>query len=253
MKSSRMLGAWAGALVGILAAMVAEAQTAATPQAPAATKVAEKKIAEEKRIAAEKKLAAERFAVERARLVESPVFRAAKQWTPAVADDAAARLARVAELCPACKLVRPAEAVPLGELAAGAAPAAAGGGKPVLWLAEGTTPELRRDLETVCPECLQVTRPGCLPGASGGGMVVFSMVDSPSWNPGGEGDLCTVPPMIMFAAGALDTEIRAAIEHAGGATGVTVADYEAAAPSGCDRNLLMYRLSIAGQLLGGAR
>lgn len=242
MNSSRKWGAWAGALVWMGAALFA--------QAPVVT---DKRAAEEKRIAAAKRAAAERFAVDRSRLEASPVFRAAKQWTPAVPDDAAARLARIAELCPACRLVRPAEAVPLGELAAGAAPAPAGGGAPVLWLAEGVSSELRNELGAVCPECVQVTRPGCLPGPAGGGMVVFSMVDSPSWNPGGEADLCSVPPMVLFAAGALDTEIRAVLEHAGAELGVTVADYEAASPTGCDRNLLMYRLSVAGQLLGGAR
>jgi len=244
MSKRRRLGAWVGTCFFVVAGAGAQAPPAATAT-PAERAAA--------RATVERQRAAERFAVERARLVASPVFRAAKQWTPAVADDSAARLARVAERCPACRLIRPAEAVPLADLAAGIAPAAAGGGNPVVWLPAETTPEARRELEALCPECLQVTQPSCTPGPSGGGAVVFSMVDSGGWSPGGEADPCSVPPMVMFASSALDTEIRAAITRSAGAVGVEVADYEAAAPAGCDRNLLMYRLSIAGQLLGGGQ
>ncbi len=258
MTSNRRAGAWAGTLLLVGAAAFAQtakpAATATAADKASAAKVAERQevaapqqAVDAKRIAVEKKAAAERFAAEKATLVQSPVFKAAKQWTPAVADDSAARLAKVAELCPACRLVRPAEAVPLGDLGGGAAPASGGGGQPVVWLADAS-PALREKVGIVCPECVQVLHPTCLPGA-GGGTVVFSMVDPGGWNPGDEGDLCTVPPMVMFSAGALDTQIRAALARGG--TNVTVADYEAAAPQGCPRQTLVYQLSVASQLLGG--
>lgn len=260
MNRHRKAGAWAGTL--LLVATATWGQTAAKPAATAtavdktsAAKIAAQQQvpvaqqpADAKRIAVEKKVAAERFAVERATLVQSPVFKAAKQWTPAVADDAAARLAKVAEICPTCRLIRPAEAVPLGDLGGGAAPPSAGGGQPVVWLADAS-PALRERIGVTCPECVQVLHPTCLPGAGGGGTVVFSMVDPGGWNPGDEGDLCTVPPMVMFSAGALDSQIRAALARGG--ANVTVADYEAAAPQGCPRQTLVYQLSVASQLLGG--
>lgn len=259
MNNNRKVGAWAGML--LLVATATYSQAAANPAATAtavdkasAAKAAARQevaasqqAADAKRVAVEKRAAAERFAAERAQLVQSPVFKAAKQWTPAVTDDSAARLAKVAELCPACRLIRPAEAVPLGDLGGGAAPASGGGGQPVVWLADAS-PELRDKVGIVCPECVQVLHPTCLPGA-GGGTVVFSMVDPGGWNPGDEGDLCTVPPMVMFSAGALDAQIRAALARGG--TNVTVADYEAAAPQGCARQTLVYQLSVASQLLGG--
>lgn len=206
-------------------------------------------------LAAQKRLEAERLALQKeaAILSRRAVVAGVKLWAPAAPDDLANRLARVAELCPSCRLIRPAEAVPLGELGKGAAPQAARLEQPVLWLSDASA-ELREKLRVACPTCLQVDRPlSVLPPAPSGGAVVFSTVDSGGWSPGGPGaplDPCTVPAMVKFSAGALDGEIRAALARLGAAAGVTVADYEAAAPKTCDRDLLLYRLSVAGQLLG---
>ncbi|QQR74020.1 MAG: hypothetical protein IPJ17_21570 [Holophagales bacterium] len=241
----------------VLLAASAVAQTAAQPgerasdQATAARSRVEKVQIEERR-AADKRLAAERFAAERVRLLESPVFRAAKLWTPAVADDAAARLAKVAELCPGCRLIRPAEAIPLRDLGGGSVPARGGGEQPTLWLAADASPALRERLRAECPECQQIDRPILVaPPQPGGGTVVFQSIDPGGWSPTGTADPCAVPPMVMLASGGLDQEIRAALARAAGKVNVTVKDYEAAAPAACDRDLLMYRLSVAGQLLGG--
>lgn len=253
MSSCRKLGAWAGVLIAFSAAALAQAPVAAgaAAQADAARIAAEKQLVEEKRIALEKRAAAERFARERADLVASPVFRAAKQWTPAVADDAAARLARVAELCPGCRLIRPAEAIPLGALGAGTAPVSAGGEKPILWLAEDATPDLREKLRVQCPECVQIDQPVMIvPPAPSGGTVVFQTIDPGGWSPGDTEDPCGVPAMVKLSAGALDAQIRAALAR--GDTNVSVADYEAATPQGCARQVLLYQLSVASQLLGGS-
>lgn len=255
MNGCRRIAMSVGLFVFLAASVVA--QTAAQPgerasdQATAARIRVEKLPIEERR-AVDKRLAAERFAVERIRLLESPVFHAAKLWTPAVADDAAARLAKVAELCPGCRLIRPAEAIPLGDLGGGSVPARGGGEQPTLWLAADASPALRERLRAECPECQQIDRPIFVaPQQPGGGTVVFQSIDPGGWSPTGTADPCAVPPMVMLASGGLDQEIRAALARAAGKVNVTVKDYEAAAPAACDRDLLMYRLSVAGQLLGG--
>lgn len=193
---------------------------------------------------------ARQLAAERLQLLASPLVRAAKQWSPTVSDDAAARLARVAELCPTCRLLRPAAAVPLGELASGAAPLATANDPPVLWLPAEASSSLRERLRTACAECVQIDRPVLVaPPAPGGGVVVFQSVDPGGWTPGGEPDPCAVPAIVLLSAGALDSQIRAALARGG--TNVTVTDYEAAAPRDCARQTLLYQLSVASQLLGG--
>jgi hypothetical protein len=252
MTSSRRLGACAGVLIAAGAAALAQTPVAAdaAERANAAAAASAKQAVEEKRIALEKRAAAERFVHDRAELVASPVFQAAKQWTPAVADDAAARLARVAELCPECRLIRPAEAVPLGALGAGAAPVSAGGENPILWLAEDATADLREKLRIQCPECVQIDQPVMiLPPAPSGGTVVFQTIDPGVWSPDDAGDPCGVPAIVKLSAGALDAQIRAALAR--GDANVSVSDYEAATPRGCERHVLLYQLSVASQLLGG--
>lgn len=109
--------------------------------------------------------------------------------------------------------------------------------------------QLAAEWATSCTQCVPVHSQG------GGNMVLYSMVDSPSFVPGDSApaDPCFVTADLAFAAGMLDLQIRSWIGGAGGPALLTLEQYEKQSPSDCQRNLLLYRLSIALQLLQRAR
>ena len=92
-----------------------------------------------------------------------------------------------------------------------------------------------------------------LPTFAAGSDTKSDSFDSPQPAPGAaDPTRCTVPDAVLRASERVDARIRELLSADASSFGVTFDQYLRAAPAACQRDLVLFRLSVAGQMLGGA-